>query len=168
LNGSISQTRWGAVLEGAPGVPNGPITLNLTTGLVFSAGEQVEWTIASPPNAPDWFVTWSGHVAPDPLSGLGENTETDLHQQFKVGPNPGQHHANLEFRLQDTGPITVAIFDVQGRRIRTLHEGDLSAGVHAISWDGLAAAGQKVSDGIYFALLETPQGSEVSKLGEIR
>jgi flagellar hook assembly protein FlgD len=42
------------------------------------------------------------------------------------------------------------VFDVRGRRIRTLVDETLSAGEHARGWDGTNQRGEPVASGVYF------------------
>lgn len=55
----------------------------------------------------------------------------------------------------DASPAEVAIFDLTGRRVRTLARGVFQAGRQQTVWDGRDAAGRKVSDGLYFLRLST-------------
>jgi len=53
--------------------------------------------------------------------------------------------------LEATG--SVVVFDVMGRRIATLAEGQLSAGEHTIEWTGAAQNGASAGAGLYFVRL---------------
>ncbi len=50
----------------------------------------------------------------------------------------------------------VEIFDLAGRRVRTLADGALPAGATVLAWDGRTAVGAKAGPGVYFARLTTP------------
>ena len=47
------------------------------------------------------------------------------------------------------------LFDVSGRRVRTLLAGPLAAGEQLVTWDGRTADGARASRGVYFALVST-------------
>ena len=47
------------------------------------------------------------------------------------------------------GNIVITIFDLLGRRIRILFDGNQNAGLHKIQWDGLDENGQSLSSGVY-------------------
>lgn len=68
----------------------------------------------------------------------------------------------IGFALPSAGPASLAIFSPDGRRIRTLAEGDLPAGVHQRVWDGRTDAGRAAAPGVYFYRLEA-QGKELSR-----
>ena len=65
-------------------------------------------------------------------------------------PNPFNPSTMIGFELPVASPIHVEIFDVAGRRIRTLASGDVyPAGVHALEWDGRNERGRTVASGVY-------------------
>lgn len=60
----------------------------------------------------------------------------------------------IEFGLAKPGPIRLEIYDVAGRRVRTLVQGDLAAGRHMREWDSCDDHGRAVAAGMYFAKLD--------------
>ena len=46
------------------------------------------------------------------------------------------------------------IYDVLGREVRTLIDGQVDAGEHSVSWDLTNHDGSKVPDGVYFLVLQ--------------
>jgi|GEM_PF-1072691 len=66
--------------------------------------------------------------------------------------------------LSESGPVTVELFDVTGRKVRTLLSGDMTAGHHELSWDGRDDAGRAVSSGLYFYRVRTSDGVLSRKL----
>jgi hypothetical protein len=79
-------------------------------------------------------------------------------------PNPFRGHAALRFGLSRAGEVRLEMFDVGGRRVRTLAEGMRSAGSHLVPWDGRDDGGRPVGAGIYFVRLITPAGTYRSRL----
>ncbi len=82
-------------------------------------------------------------------------------------PNPAAASSRLRFALAAPGPAELAIFDLGGRRVRTLARGDLPAGTHEAAWDGADAAGTRVPAGLYFARLEAPGGVRTVRLARL-
>jgi FlgD Ig-like domain len=68
-------------------------------------------------------------------------------------PNPFSRAATIRFSLPKTGPATLDILDLGGRRITTLLERELSAGAHAARWDGRDHGGHDAPAGVYFVRL---------------
>jgi hypothetical protein len=61
----------------------------------------------------------------------------------------------IRFEVPGAAPAVVdlAVFDLRGRRIRTLHAGPARAGLHEIYWNGRSDAGLRVAAGTYFSRL---------------
>lgn len=68
-------------------------------------------------------------------------------------PNPMQDGCVLRFGLPHASQVTLAIYDQQGRRVRTLAGGEHSAGEHTARWDARDDHGRPVASGLYFARL---------------
>jgi hypothetical protein len=70
-------------------------------------------------------------------------------------PSPFQDVTAFEYALARPASVTLAIYAVDGRRIRTLANGEGAAGVHRVSWDGRDDDGRMMVAGLYFARLTT-------------
>lgn len=68
-------------------------------------------------------------------------------------PNPFGTSTRLAFGLERAQAVEVAVFDVLGRRVRTLLRQSLAAGRHTAAWDGRDEAGTPVPAGLYVARL---------------
>lgn len=79
-------------------------------------------------------------------------------------PNPFNPSTRIAFAFAQTGPVRLAVYDVRGRRVRTLIEGVLEAGEHHVDWDGRDRRGQRLGSGIYFYRLDADGGSQVRKM----
>jgi hypothetical protein len=71
-------------------------------------------------------------------------------------PNPLASHGGIAFAMPRAAHATATVFDVAGRRVSTLFEGELSAGPHRLSWNGRDGAGRAVASGTYFVEVVTP------------
>ncbi len=65
-------------------------------------------------------------------------------------PNPFFGQTMIQFELSAQEGVALAVFDVNGRRVRLLAEGPLGAGRHAVAWDGRDDAGRRLPAGTYF------------------
>jgi hypothetical protein len=79
-------------------------------------------------------------------------------------PNPFNPSTTIYFTLAESGETNLAIYDVMGRRVRTLLDGVTSSGVHEIRWDGTDDGGNVVAAGIYFCKLKAGAHSATRKL----
>jgi hypothetical protein len=84
-------------------------------------------------------------------------------------PNPFGRTTVLELAIPEgQGGATVAVFDLQGRRIATLADGEGRAGRYQLSWDGRDSSGREVAAGVYFVRLESASRQETRKITLLR
>lgn len=80
--------------------------------------------------------------------------------QAAVVPNPLNPNGVLRFATSRPGPLSVTLFDIQGRRVRTLVAGrNVPAGMQRIEIDGRTDTGSMLASGIYFYRIEAADGS---------
>ncbi|MFH1277491.1 MAG: M6 family metalloprotease domain-containing protein [Candidatus Eisenbacteria bacterium] len=79
-------------------------------------------------------------------------------------PNPSPRRTTLTFTLPASQLVRLNIFDVRGRRIASLVDGEVSAGSNQAVWSGMDGAGNRVPPGVYFARLEGPDFVETRKI----
>lgn len=75
-------------------------------------------------------------------------------------PNPFNPSTEIRFELSArdaSAPVRLGVFDLAGRRVRTLYAGSLAAGAHAVVWDGCTDQGRAAASGVYVYRLETRQ-----------
>lgn len=65
-------------------------------------------------------------------------------------PNPFNPSTVLRMRLDRAARVHWAIYDVRGRLITTLADGEMTAGEHVRVWDGTDAHGRSIASGVYF------------------
>jgi len=73
---------------------------------------------------------------------------------FAARPNPTAGQTEIAFVLPVDSRVTLHIYDVAGRLVRTLAEGLTPAGIHRASWNGTDDRGRTARSGIYFAKLQ--------------
>ncbi len=109
---------------------------------------------------------WRNHVAArgyrhQSLVGGEGPAQVHLHPSF---PNPAGPAANIVFTLPDRRDVQLAIFDITGRRLRTLVEGLHDAGMHTVRWNGQDQLGRPVGSGVYFYQLRAGGVTQSRKL----
>ena len=72
-----------------------------------------------------------------------------------AAPNPFSEQTTLRFGVTSTssGAAEIAVFDLLGRRVRTLLEGTLGPGLHSVNWDGTTDDGTPLASGLYLCIL---------------
>jgi hypothetical protein len=64
--------------------------------------------------------------------------------------------------------VSVVVYDLAGRRVRALVEGEGAPGRHVLTWDGCDASGHRVAAGVYFVKLEAPVLTSTRKITLLR
>ncbi|MEO5617867.1 MAG: Ig-like domain-containing protein, partial [Candidatus Eisenbacteria bacterium] len=67
-----------------------------------------------------------------------------------IQPNPARSAAHLRFGLPQRTDVSLEVFDLQGRRIKTLARGVRAPGWHEFDWTGRDDQGGAVDAGLYF------------------
>ena len=103
--------------------------------------------------------------------GVGTATEEEyaraLFHLAQSYPNPFRQSTTIDYTVEQAGPVTLEIYDLLGRRIRTLVEAaQHPPGPHRAVWDGHDASGTPVSSGAYFYRLRV--GDAVTSKQAIR
>jgi hypothetical protein len=100
-------------------------------------------------------------------TGIEEQPETHLSGPvdflYPARPSPFHARATIRFSLAQAGGVTLEVFDVTGRRIRTLIDGPQEAGEHTVVWDGADDGGRRLGSGLYWLQLRTDRGYASSR-----
>jgi hypothetical protein len=88
-----------------------------------------------------------------PTSGLPDGVSPVVASLDQNAPNPFNPVTTIRFALPRTAPTELTIFDVQGRKVRTLVSDVLGAGAQSATWDGRSDANVTMPSGIYFYTL---------------
>jgi hypothetical protein len=83
-------------------------------------------------------------------------------------PNPFTPSTTIAFTLKRPGHVTLAVYNIQGRRIRTLVDEDRYEGEHRVSWDGTDELGVDVAAGVYMYRLAQEEHEETRKMILVR
>jgi len=97
----------------------------------------------------------------DETSGREKPSEFAL---FQNSPNPFNQATKIEFTLAKSGFVSLIIYDLLGRKVRTLASEHLPSGYKSVLWDGKNDSGEDVASGIYFYQLRVRDYSETKTL----
>ena len=64
--------------------------------------------------------------------------------------------------------MSLRIYDVGGRLVRTLFDGQQAAGQKMVTWDGRDERGRSVASGVYFYRLQAPSYKKTLKMVLVR
>ena len=79
--------------------------------------------------------------------------------QLAVTPNPASSVATLRLTMPASGHARVEVYDVGGRRVATLSDGQLAAGTYQYRWVGLTGDQARAPSGVYLARVVTNRGT---------
>ncbi|MCX7020809.1 MAG: T9SS type A sorting domain-containing protein [bacterium] len=86
-------------------------------------------------------------------------SEPKIELTLSAYPNPADDTVTFRCDLPDDGRVELAVFDLAGRRVATLMDGELTAGRHEAVW-----ACADVKPGVYLCRLETTGGNSTERL----
>jgi hypothetical protein len=121
------------------------------------------WQYGGPPNTNqeviiDEFTFVSDDVAvaePSPVLQNGLSVAV---------PNPFNPQTTIRYTMKKGGAAEIIVFDVLGRRVRTLVSGFVPPGSHEVAWNGRDDSGRPVASGVYLYLLRTGGFAETKKM----
>ena len=83
-------------------------------------------------------------------------------------PNPFATTTRLRFSVPHRARAAIGIYDLQGRKVRSLLDGWVEPGVQDLTWDGRDLSGAAVESGLYFARMLVDGHEEVRTLVRLR
>ena len=85
-----------------------------------------------------------------------------------ASPNPFNPETAVNFTLKNAGQVTVRIYSLEGRLVKTLVNEYASAGSHEVRWNGTDNTGRSVPSGMYFVKTEAGADKSVVKLSLLK
>ncbi len=79
-------------------------------------------------------------------------------------PNPFNPETLIEFSLVDQSEVKLYIYNIRGRKVKTLLDEMRGSGQHRVVWDGRAEDGREVASGVYLYQLVTEEKSIIRKM----
>jgi MFS family permease len=89
-----------------------------------------------------------------PPTGIGGPASAPGLRIAQPVPNPFSVSARVAFHVPEQGAVSLVVYDVQGRSVKTLARGSHPAGDYEATWDGKDERGRRVASGVYFLRLE--------------
>ena len=99
---------------------------------------------------------------------LSSSIDNPVPQQFAVYqnyPNPFNPITKLVYDIPEETSVSVNIYNMMGKVVKTLvNEEQENRGRKVIEWDATDNNGNKVSSGMYFYSIQTPEFSQTKKM----
>jgi len=112
----------------------------------------------------DFRVVWD---IPTDITDDGMNIPLRFNLQQNY-PNPFNPSTAIRFDLAQQGMTELIVYDMLGKKVRTLVSDILPGGAHEIIWDGTAESGDDVASGIYLYKLKSENFSQIKQMTLLR
>ncbi len=154
---------WGWFASDEIAIDQGPIVVmieNLRSGLLWNRFmRNPEVTAAMTAVG---FVTDSTAVTGAPESVAPRAL------RMAASPNPSTGPVLVDFEQPVAGEVTLEVYDLAGRRVSGLHPGRMSAGRHALDWDGRDETGRAAAPGVYLVRLTAAGQVATARVARVR
>jgi flagellar hook assembly protein FlgD len=87
---------------------------------------------------------------------------------LSIHPNPSNCRFNIDYQIARETPVNICIYDIQGRRVKTLIKQIQNPGSYCTVWDEHDEKNKQVSAGIYFCKVTLHATSHIQKLVVIK
>jgi len=138
-------------------------------GWVDAAVNRFIFEVTAEPNAvlfdpEDWLLDQANEVATS-VAGAAPPLRLAI---SAPRPNPFNPAATIPFSLPERARVTLRVYSLDGRLVRTLADGERSAGDHEARWDGTDDRSRPVASGTYLVRLAAGERSDTRKLHLVR
>lgn len=107
-------------------------------------------------------------LGPATVTDAGPEVTPRVTRLIAAYPNPFSPTTTIAFELSQPERVTIVVFDVTGRRVRTLQDGMMGAAQHVVRWSGLDEVGQRVAPGVYFCRMVAGKVVQTTRLTLMR
>lgn len=83
---------------------------------------------------------------------------------FLVSPNPFNPKTTVRFNLPVECAVSLAVYDLRGRFVRTLIDGKMAGGNHTVTFDGHNDKGELIGNGVYIFYFEAGNQNHVMRI----
>lgn len=100
------------------------------------------------------------------ITGVADEPVSIAHE-FRLSqnyPNPFNPTTEIEFSIPKFQHVTLAVYDILGKQVKTLVNEERHAGSHRVTWNGTDNSGAKISTGVYFYKLTSGNMTQVRKM----
>jgi hypothetical protein len=128
----------------------------ISTVLPLVAGDQidVDYTISHDRDLviTNWDTNIGNYIFYNTTNPTGITTAVTDNRpgEISIYPNPFNSCCKFRIQLEDRSEVQLEIYDVTGRSIRSIYNGEVNPGKLILSWDGMDSSNRVVGSGMYF------------------
>ena len=139
--------------QASPSVADGTLGIqdnNTTNYLLYSFNNT--YNRGAAPVVPPFALKYT---TDPPQVGTGESVSLPKAFSFAMaGPNPARGSARFNLAVPVSSRVSIKVYDISGRCVATLAEGQREPGIYTLYWSGRSSAGGQVGQGIYIVRAE--------------
>ena len=98
------------------------------------------------------------------VSTISESLTPSRHKLYPAFPNPFNPVTTIGYSIPQNEHINLGIYDIAGRKIKTLVNGYQSSGYNEVKWNATNDLGESVSAGVYLYKIQAGQIIETNKI----
>jgi len=131
-------------------------------GVTGNGVQQGNLVFTVPSDAPDqlyynceFHVNMTGSITVNTVVSVAG--ADPLPRAFSLGqnfPNPFNPVTTIQYRIPDRAPVELVIYDLSGKRLRTLVKATQEQGIRTVTWDGRNEQGGVMATGVYVYRLQ--------------
>ncbi|MEY4110904.1 MAG: hypothetical protein RLZZ46_1259 [Bacteroidota bacterium] len=164
--------------SGVTSQPMNPSAIPYTMGMVFRdssgtisgrdpvGGDIFIWKLNT--SAPEIITSQLANWANGPVYfeyGFVGVDEPQISYNRQISPNPFSEQVQIKFFLTYAQEnFSMEVFDALGRKVKTIHEGQLPAGTQFAFWDGTNDNGVRLENGIYYFTMKAANSVVTDKV----
>ena len=108
---------------------------------------------------PGFFVDGLSFGGGGRVSGVTPPVAPASGVRLQAWPNPFNPRVSISYELPRAGQVQIMVFDIKGRRVKTLLSGAVDDPRGTLIWEGDDQAGRPAASGVYFVMVAPSQGA---------
>ena len=112
----------------------------------------------------DLIAAWIDEGALEELNTKNNNALPEIFTLHQNYPNPFNPATNLDYEIPEDAMVNITVFDMMGKVVRTLVNGQQSAGYKTLQWNATSNSGQPISAGLYIYTIQAGEFSQTRKM----
>ncbi len=101
-----------------------------------------------------------------PPAGIATKAKTSIKAMnlSQNMPNPVRGNTTINYSVAKSGHVTLNVYDMSGKLVKTLINGNVNAGTHSVVWNRTDNSNNKVAGGVYFYKMNANNGTLTKKM----
>ncbi len=164
LTGRVIQQKGNPVVS-PPITPVAPLRIGNAHNITVT-GQTPPWEKRTFKGRMDEFRLYN-YPAAGLTTGVGKKGGVETPKEYALWqnyPNPFNPTTEITFAIPNSERVSVIVYDLLGRKVRTLFDKNVSAGQYSVTWDGTNDLGQQTASGVYLYRLRSKSYTKVLKM----